>query len=758
MNDEAVTAFARDLAAEVDEAIRSGLTGIYNEEEFTRIVLDKLGDEGALENPILLWQEGTFNSNKYKITGYSLPDDEERLLLTTTIYTGELPPRQLTADEIVTAFKQALQFYESSCRGLHERIDPVNTDAGDLARRIFELRSQIGVLRLVLISDGRVAIAPLDLRLTSHGTRVVIDMIGIEQLYRVLGEGLTRDDIVVDFVKETGQPLPCLRASSDGSSYNAFLAAIPGNVLESAYEKYGSRLLELNVRAFLGVRGRKSVNAGLRKTILEDPASFLAFNNGIVAIVDEIDLSAGDATTLGIQSLRGFQIVNGGQTTASLHRAKKQDKAKLDGVMVPAKIIKVQRDKQDAMVAAVSRSANSQNTVQPADFSANDPFHVALERLANDTWIADGKSRWFYERARGSYEAAALRASFANSQKSRFSSETPKERRFSKTDMAKYLNAWDGFPNFVSYGNQKNFQYFMQRLKEEYPSGFQPDGDWYKAFIGKAILFRSVQAIVKSKRFPAYQANITAYTVAALGWKAKERFDFSRLWSRQAISPELQALIEKWTDQIDQLLRLNAGKSMPSESAKKEECWDQIRDSLFDMGGSPPPEFVVDTSVTDAVELGSSSVDGDTTSDIDRDDLMCDIRQILRGAEVRTREDIIGQLQAPAGNLDNSIREELENAVRVAVRRHILESRREGLTLATRNIADYERDFLKDQFIASLQGRAWTERENSIRRFARWLGFRRTGPSIDETARSLINGLIRDGRLESKGSQIRRGG
>jgi hypothetical protein len=87
---------------------------------------------------------------------------------------------------------------------------------------------------------------------------------------------------------------------------------------------------------------------------------------------------------------------------------------------LPAKIIKVQRENLDAMVAAVSRSANCQNTVQPADFSANDPFHVALERLANETWLADGKSRWFYERARGSYDAAALMASFTNIQKTRF--------------------------------------------------------------------------------------------------------------------------------------------------------------------------------------------------------------------------------------------------------------------------------------------------------------------------------------------------
>jgi hypothetical protein len=575
---------------------------------------------------------------------------------------------------------------------------------------------------------------------------------------KAVGAALSDKHDGLDFLKETGQPLSCLKASSQRSNYDAYLAAIPGSVLESAYEKYGPRLLELNVRAFLGVRGRKSVNAGLRKTILEEPNSFLAFNNGIVAIADEIDLSTNGARTLGIKSLRGLQIVNGGQTTASLHRAKKQDNATLDGIMVPAKIIKVQRDNLDAMVAAVSRSANSQNTVQPADFSANDPFHVALERLANDTWMEDGKSRWFYERARGSYEAAALKASFTNIQKSRFASETPKERRFSKTDMAKYLNAWDGFPYFVSYGNQKNFQYFMQRLKDEYPGGFQPDTGWYKAFIGKAILFRAVQAIVRAKKFPAYQANIVAYTVGAFAWKANSSLDFNLLWSRQTVSPELGALIGKWAAQIDQVLRLTAGRSMPSEWAKKQECWDEIRDTKFEIPVPAPAELAATSSDSTAMELGSPTPGDGTASDVDRDDLICNIRQMFRGREVRNREDVIAELQRLAGDqrIDDQVREELDNGIRTAVRRGILENRGDGLTLFTRNIADYQRDLLKDQFVAAMQGHAWTERDDSIRRFSRWLGFRRTGPSIDDAARSVINGLIREGRLECNGSQIRR--
>jgi hypothetical protein len=294
---------------------------------------------------------------------------------------------------------------------------------------------------------------------------------------------------------------------------------------------------------------------------------------------------------LGITSLRGLQIVNGGQTTASLHRARKQDKKDLDGIVVPAKIIKVKSDNLDTMVSAVSRSANSQNTVQPADFSANDPFHVAVETLANNTWLPDQNGRWFYERARGSYGAAESKASFRAAEKRRFASETPKQRRFSKTDLAKYLNAWDGKPHLVSFGNQKNFQSFMQDLKELYPDGFEPDEKWFRAFVAKAILFRAVQAIVKARKFPAYQANICAYTVACLSWKTKGVIDFDSIWLHQAISTDLSSMMEGWTADIDRRLRATAKTRMPSEWAKKGDCWEALREAPLKMPASLPPEL-----------------------------------------------------------------------------------------------------------------------------------------------------------------------
>ena len=147
-----------------------------------------------------------------------------------------------------------------------------------------------------------------------------------------------------------------------------------------------------------------------------------------------------------------------------------------------------------------------------------------------------------------------------------------------------------------------------------------------------------------------------------------------------------------------------------------------------------------------------------SVDEIDREDLVCRIRQLFSDGEERERESAIDALAHELGyqRTGTRIHEDLENALRTAVRRGILGSSGKALRSAGRSIEQYERDFLKDQFLASLAGHQWTEREDAIRGFARWLGFRRTGQAIDERARSLINGLIREGRIESDGSLIRR--
>lgn len=170
-----------------------------------------------------------------------------------------------------------------------------------------------------------------------------------------------------------------------------------------------------------------------------------------------------------------------------------------------------------------------------------------------------------------------------------------------------------------------------------------------------------------------------------------------------------------------------------------------------------PPSPTYGEQLQDRQKVGDTPTSRNR-EDLDREDIICCVRQVFADGVERERDTAVGELARGLGyqRTGNRIAEELDNALRTAVRRGILDNSGATLKLAAPSIEQYERGFLKDQFFASLCGRQWIERDEAIRGFARWLGFRRTGSSIDDTARSLINGLIREGRIEGDGSLIRR--
>jgi hypothetical protein len=517
------------------------------------------------------------------IVGASI--DEEAELLTLFNFVAAEAGTRLSATQVRTVVDQSVRLYRQASR-ISEFME-LSSELREFATQISSLQDQISLVRVVLVTRG---IAPAK-NLEDYfldGTKIKIELFDSVRLKRATGLSVSREDIDIDFEKVIGSPLRCLAVPAlENSDFDTYLAAIPGNALCSIYSEYSTRLLELNVRAFLGVRGKKTANAGLRETLIKEPSHFLAYNNGIVATADALQLTADG---LSIKAIKGLQIVNGGQTTASLHRARVKDGANLDHVLVPAKIIHVRAGGEmlDQMVARISRSANTQNTVQPADFSANDPFHREVENRASNTWSPDGRARWFYERARGTYGVAEDMADSKADTRTSFKSETPKERRFDKTQLARYLNTWEGRPFEVAAGAQKNFQYFMQRMKQV---PFQIDEAWYQRLIALALLYRTTERIVREEAFPAYRAVITVYTVAALGQLTAGRIDFARIWRDQAISPEFQTLIRSWSHHLDRLIRLSAGSRMPTEWAKKEECWNLIRQSIPQVDAPLPPEI-----------------------------------------------------------------------------------------------------------------------------------------------------------------------
>ena len=181
------------------------------------------------------------------------------------------------------------------------------------------------------------------------------------------------------------------------------LVVMPGKLLAQIYGLYGARLLEQNVRTFL--QARTKVNQGIIRTIEESPGMFFAFNNGLTATAAEVELSQAANGGLGVSAMRDLQIVNGGQTTASILYAQDRDKAVLDEVFVQMKLSVVDSERISDVVPLVSRYANTQNRVSEADFFSSHPFHRELERISRMTPAPARagslvSTKWFYERKR----------------------------------------------------------------------------------------------------------------------------------------------------------------------------------------------------------------------------------------------------------------------------------------------------------------------------------------------------------------------
>src|SRR5207244_4897470 len=184
-------------------------------------------------------------------------------------------------------------------------------------------------------------------------------------------------------------------------------------------------------------------------------ADFMAFNNGITVVAEKLTVGPLKDGHEGILELQGMQIVNGGQTTASIHRAAKDFDADLSKVFVQGKIVTVDPARFNEVVPQISRYANSQNKVTDPDLQANHRFHVALERVAKREWTPDQASKWFYERARGSYQTARSREGTEGLRR-KFDKEFPTHQRFTKEDLARFENCWRGMPHVVNRGGQKN--------------------------------------------------------------------------------------------------------------------------------------------------------------------------------------------------------------------------------------------------------------------------------------------------------------
>ncbi len=588
--------FLRRTQQEVKEEMTSratepGETTPFPELVFTEVVTRHMADIGMTFEPEICHYSARVGEGMLRLSGYALSDDLDQLDLYVSLYEGCDEVVSVPDSETTRAAEQCSRFLNQCVSGaLLGRMDETH-DAYRLVQTIEKAYLGLDQIRIYVLTDRKAKTRNFQSR-QIQGKTIKLEVMDIERLFNHWQSGKPRDELVVNLNDVCGGPLPCVWVSDQEAEYDYAMTVFPGEALRYLYEKYGPRILEANVRSFLSQTN--TVNKGIRNTLRDQPERFMAYNNGVVIVADEAHLDRAADGSPGISWLKGMQVVNGGQTMASIFFARKKTPGvDLSRVRVPAKIIVLRQSDElaeDALIADISRYANSQSAVKGSDHYANKPFHIQLEKLAMTTYCPDGVGRWYYERAAGSYKVMLDREAKSEAARRRLQDSMPPSRKLTKTDFAKYLCAWLQMPDLVSLGGQKAFPAFMKLMTQgddEAPA--LPEATDYKRMIAQVIIFKTATRLI-NPRIPAFKANVTAYTVALVSRLLGSKINLEEIWQKQSISAQLGNQIVTWSDEVTALLYETAKGRMISEWAKKRECWESMLGHAWSNPNSDIPE------------------------------------------------------------------------------------------------------------------------------------------------------------------------
>ncbi len=157
----------------------------------------------------------------------------------------------------------------------------------------------------------------------------------------------------------------------------AYYGQVEVAAMARLYGIYGNRLLEKNIRYFLGVNS-SAVNRAINTTLDVAPTEFFYLSNGITAVAHTIEPRAAHDGWRRYE-VQGFSIINGAQTVASCHHyASTRPDRDIGLARVMLTLIKVDRDSQFS--SAITRARNHQNPVALTQFAALDGTQERLRR------------------------------------------------------------------------------------------------------------------------------------------------------------------------------------------------------------------------------------------------------------------------------------------------------------------------------------------------------------------------------------------
>ena len=582
--------YVRELYHEVNSMAYSDDDGASKEDKFTEFIMETLAEADETEGIRLCpYMKENRNGNlDLKINGYAIEDGFESVDLFITYYTDSNEIYALKKPAFDGLLKWSTKFLNSSLKGHLDDIEP-STEAYGLASLIKKYRGDFIRANIFVISNGNIPFdAPKILIKGFDDLHINIHIWDLERLHRLSQSKYNREPIEIDFKKTLGVSIPCLEMPSKNDLYECYLAIIPGDTLAALYKNYGTRLLESNVRAFLQQTGK--VNRGIRDTIKEEPHMFLPYNNGLASTAMDVttDIEKGHLVITGVKD---FQIVNGGQTTASLFHTLKNQRMKnpeadLSEVFVQMKLTVIKdEEKKNMIVPFISRYANSQNKVSELDLTSNNAYLIKLEELSRTTYAIDPEDRnkqsiWFFERVKGQYKESLNKEPTKGKQKI-FKLKYPISQKILKSEVAKYMNIYKRIPFHVAKGAQKNYNFYLKEAEKEFKKR-KPTRLMWEDIVANALLFKTADRLFGRKnQDPIGDTNIkshtVAYTLSLFHELTDGKIDLGSIWNKQFINEELERELKKGLIYIYQFFT-SLDTMLISESAKSEKIWKELLD------------------------------------------------------------------------------------------------------------------------------------------------------------------------------------
>jgi hypothetical protein len=565
----------------------------FLEQALISVEEEKLSQEDAITNDILeycidsgeviAYELAHYKVRGIKINAWNYDEENETIDLYTTIFKGEQRLTKVSDKEVQDSFQKAENFFWQAREGkLSENVDEAETAIFDLVQIIEQTRDLVKNLRVFVITNGQASVDIIPDVKEIEGVLIDYQLWDIERVYQQYLIRSGKQKIEIDFFDEFNYKLQCLHMDQVSEKVDSYLAIIPGKILAQIYGKYRQGLLEKNVRTFLQFKAK--VNQGIRDTLRRSPDMFFSYNNGISTTAEQVDVEYLDGLPF-IKRIHNWQVVNGGQTTASIFATSSEKEIDLSKVFVQMKIsVVIDKRHIDEIIPHISEYANTQTTIRESDFSSNTEYHNSIEDFSRSEWVPSktggrATSKWFYERSRGQYLDERSRK--IGRELKYFEKEYPKSQKFTKTDLAKFEMSWWQKSDEVSKGAEKNFTAFREELSRQ---NIQISKTYYHRLIAKAILFKEIDRIVAKRNLGGYKANMVTYILALLSYKTDRKLNLDKIWENQKISEDLSRFIDKIIPDVWRHINkpIKAGTNI-GEWCKKTECWLTLKDRYIDI-------------------------------------------------------------------------------------------------------------------------------------------------------------------------------